>query len=593
MYTKESLEKLRERIDLLEVISGHVDMKRMGASFKGLCPFHEEKTPSFILHKGDSHYHCFGCGAHGDAIQFLMNYLRLSFSESVETLAEKFQVPLQRVDRKEEKGIEKALLREALDVACTFFHSYLLHTEEGREAIDYLCGRGLTLDFIQRFEIGLAPKEKGLLRKVMHARHISDEVMLASGLLAKESKKEFFQERITFPIKSATGSIIGFSSRKYHEETYGGKYINTFETALFKKSKVLFGLNYSRERIARERRAIIVEGQIDCLKMIESGFNLTVASLGTAFGEEHVKELQNLSLQTVFILFDGDEAGENASSKTGNLFQKMGIEVKVVVLPKGLDPDSFLRAHGAEKLKEKIQEAVDYLTFQVGFLSQTVDMNTPAGKTEVIRLVSTQIRGWDDPVMVHESLRKLAAITHVPEEVVGLTRAPFVPATPPKAFTRNIAVDLQSILEMDLLRLLLLTGEENQEMVELSKRYLDPSFFHLPLCKKIFTVYMEAYERGSARDLFSLMMELQDENLDEYMSEILNKKINREKAKVHATETIQKMLDLRWLKEKEEIKKAIESASSDDAKLALLKDFNRINTQRPICNALPPSPHTL
>jgi DNA primase len=309
LYTKESLEKLREKIDLFEVISSHVEFKKQGASYKALCPFHEEKTPSFMMQRGDKHYHCFGCGAHGDAIQFIMHHLRVSFGEAVESLAEKFNSPLVLVDKKEERGVDKGLLREALEIASLFYHFYLLHSEEGREALEYLERRGISLPFIERFEVGLAPQTPGLFRKVMNSRRIDEEVLLGAGLIGKEGRQDFFRDRITFPIKNAMGSVIGFSARKYKEKTFGGKYINTPETALFKKSRTLFGLHFSRERIAKERKAIIVEGQIDCLKLIEAGFNYTVASLGTAFGSEHVQDLHNLGCLQALLLFDGDEAG--------------------------------------------------------------------------------------------------------------------------------------------------------------------------------------------------------------------------------------------------------------------------------------------
>jgi DNA primase len=262
MFTNESLEKLRERIDLVEVVSGHIELKRSGTAHKALCPFHQEKTPSFMIQKGDSHYHCFGCGAHGDAIQFLMNHLNLTFVEAVESLAERFHIPLERQNQQGEKGIEKTALKEACTAASAFFHACLLHTEEGQAPLNYLFRRGMTLDFIKRFEVGFAPADGALMRKVLCKEKIEEETLIEGGVLTEE-KRPFFRDRITFPIRTPTGSVIGFSARKYKEETFGGKYINTPETSIFKKSRILFGLNYCRRRIIKERRVVIVEGQID------------------------------------------------------------------------------------------------------------------------------------------------------------------------------------------------------------------------------------------------------------------------------------------------------------------------------------------
>ncbi|MBU6447213.1 MAG: DNA primase, partial [Verrucomicrobia bacterium] len=280
-FSRESLELLRSRIDLVEVLSPYLKLQRAGAAHKALCPFHDEKTPSFVINRGDSHYHCFGCGAHGDAIQFLMTHLKMSFVEAVESLADRCHVQLEEVNGDNQpKGPPKAILKDALERACQFYHFYLLHTLEGHAALDYLYSRGITLDFIQQFQFGLAPKQPQLFLKTMWEQKISNAILEEVGLLSKG--REFFQDRITIPIRDPQGAVIGFTARKYKTDTFGGKYVNSPETPLFKKSKVLFGLSFSRKTIAKARKAIIVEGQIDALRLIYSGFDWTVAGQGTA-----------------------------------------------------------------------------------------------------------------------------------------------------------------------------------------------------------------------------------------------------------------------------------------------------------------------
>lgn len=582
LYTKESLEKLRERVDLVEVLSSHIDLKKQGVSYKGLCPFHEEKTPSFMIQKGDSHYHCFGCGAHGDAIQFLMHHTRMTFGEAVESLAEKFRVQLVKTSQKEERGVDKGALREALEIAHRFYQTYLLHSSEGREALSYLEKRGLSLSFLTQFEVGLAPQTGGLLRKVLESNKIREDLAVTAGLLGKEGKNDFFRERITFPIRNATGSVIGFSARKYHEKTFGGKYINTPETPLFKKSRTLFGLNYSREKMAKERKAVIVEGQIDCLRMIEAGFNWTVASLGTAFGEEHVHDLRQLGVLQAYLLFDGDEAGRNATVKVGTLFQKVGIEVRVVDLPSGEDPDSFLKHHGPQKMREKMECAKDYLTFQVELLSTQFDLKSPAQKAEVVQRIATEIKGWEDPVMIYESLKQLARLTHVPEEVVGVGHPPPAPLYQKRSapLAKN-EIDPDRILELDLLRWMILAGEENPSLVEMIGGYLTEDDFWTSIGKTIFTSYLTAFKEGRARDLLSILIDIEGEEGAAVMDEILNKKINLERAEKHTRETIQKLLDRKWLKEKAEIKQMLESGTPSDEEVAvLMKRLDTLNSSR-------------
>ncbi len=186
IYTKESLETLRQRVDLVEVLNTHLDLKKAGAAYKGLCPFHDEKTPSFMVQKGDTHYHCYGCGAHGDAIQFMIEYQKLSFSDAIENLAQRFGVILETVDNNfEKKGHSKARIKETLQLATELFQFYLLHTNEGKEALEYLYKRNISLEFIQYFGIGLSPKKGGILRKALHSKYISDELMIEAGLLAQ------------------------------------------------------------------------------------------------------------------------------------------------------------------------------------------------------------------------------------------------------------------------------------------------------------------------------------------------------------------------------------------------------------------------
>ena len=404
MYSKESLETLRRRIDLVDVLEGHLELKRSGSSYKALCPFHEEKSPSFMIQKGDSHYHCFGCGAHGDAIQFLMERQGFTFVEAIESLALKFGVILERVESAELKGPSKKEMGDAMMKAAELYHVWLLHTDKGQQALKYLHARGIDLEFIKRYKIGVAPDQATFLLKFFQKENVSQEILKACGLVtdtAKGNLRDFFIDRITFPIHSPTGQVIGFSARKYKEETFGGKYINSMETALFKKSHVLFGLNFSRPRIVKEKRALIVEGQIDALRLIDNGLDLTVASLGTAFGESHVQELVKLGVEQVHLIFDPDTAGKEAALKVGNLFQKLSIDVHVVTMPDGHDPDSLLKEKGVEPLLDLLEKAPDYLTFLVQSYSARINQNSPAEKNLLIERLSTQIRDWNSEILIH------------------------------------------------------------------------------------------------------------------------------------------------------------------------------------------------
>lgn len=584
LFTKESIETLRRKIDLVEVLLPHIVLKRSGSSYKGLCPFHDEKTPSFMIQKGDTHYHCFGCGAHGDAIQFLMTHLRMGFSEAVQSLAEKFHVHLDFFQKSEEqpKGPNKTHLKEALDAASRFYHFYLLHTPEGHEALAYLFHRGIDLNFIHHFQIGLAPKTLGIFRKMMHTQSFEDDTLLSAGLISRLNSgiREFFTDRITFPIHHASGAVIGFSARKYKKDTFGGKYINTPETPLFKKSRVLFGINHSRRRIAKLRKVIVVEGQIDALRLIYEGFNFTVAGQGTAFGEEHVHELKQLGTNQAYLALDGDIAGREAACKIGNFFQKEGIEVKVVKLPKESDPDSFLQNHGPTNFLNLLETSVDYLEFLVEYEGTKISLASPAGKNEIVQTLVRQIRQWNHPLMVHESLRKLAHLTQVPEHMVGVGQE-FIPNLHIRK-SANIGlqtIDPDRILEGDFLRWLLLLGGQNSQFVELARKNIFPQNLHIAPCVKIYQTYIELYEKSLPRDLLSLVEDVEDQ---EFISEILQKKVPIEKGSELFVKTIQKILDRNWMEEREEIRRKIQSGlCGDEEALMLLKKFDELKKTPP------------
>lgn len=551
-------------------------------AYKALCPFHEEKTPSFVIQKGDSHYHCFGCGAHGDAIQFLMTHLRMSFTEAVENLAERFNVPLEEVQGDDRpKGPPKAALKDAMARVCQFYHFCLLHTLEGHAALDYLYNRGIDLDFIRAFEIGYAPKTTSLMPKMMQAQKIPNAILEEVGLLSRG--REFFSDRITIPIRDAVGSVIGFSARKFKPDTFGGKYVNSPETPLFKKSKVLFGLSYCRKTIAKEKRALIVEGQIDALRLIYSGFQWTVAGQGTAFGEEQAKELIQLGIRQVYLALDGDVAGQDATIKIGHIFQKEGIEVLVVKLPPKMDPDLILQEKGPEAWQKLLEKTIDYIAFYVDKLSETINPHSPAGKNEIVQTIAKKIREWDHPLMVRESLRKLARLMQVPESMIGSGDE-----GSPQIYIKKSAsvtfseVDPDRILEADLLRWLFLMGDSCPELLKIAEANLREEHFRIGAAKTLFEKYKSAVKESRPRDLLSLAIDLEQAEPQLFLAEILQKKVNRERALACFTETVEKILERHWMQQREEIKLKIYSGRcSEEEVLALAKQFDLIRKERP------------
>jgi DNA primase len=584
LYSKESLDLLRERVDLLEVVSAHIPMQKSGASYKACCPFHEEKSPSFMMQRGDKHYHCFGCGAHGDAIAFLMGYVKMSFIDALEYLAERFQVRLERIEQtSEDKGPSKTQLKSALDKASRYYHFFLLHTEEGQVALRYLYERGIDLSFIRRFQVGYALKQDSAITQLLRSEGVPEEVLLETGLLSITStgrKRDFFQERITFPIRDPMGAVIGFSARKFKEETFGGKYINTQETPLFKKSHVLFGLSYCRQTIAKERKALIVEGQIDALRLIHTGFTFTVAGQGTAFGEGHVRELVSLGVNHVYLALDADKAGMEAAVKIGDLFQHKGIDVSVVELIEGSDPDSFIKENGPEGFSKLMTDAKQYLHFVYGYLLGKGPVS-PSKKSEIVESLVERIKKWEHPVLVHESLKKLATIAGVPEATIGMGTHVAGGFIRRGESVTKFSIDPNKILETDLIRWILLSNDP-KKWIELSKKNITAEQMKTPACKSLYAALLLANEQNTPIDLLSLGSEVQTIEEQQILADLMQRKINIEKAEEGIKESIRKIQLRHWMEEREAIKIQIQQSNSAEEEVLLLaKKFDDLRRNPP------------
>ncbi len=588
VFTQESLERLRGSVDLYEVLASRIDLKSAGATYKAICPFHEEKTPSFVMKKGDNHYHCFGCGAHGDAIAFLMHFEKLNFVEAAEHLAARFDIVLETVQKgPENKGPSKEKMRQALELAAAFYHLHLLHSDEGRLALSYLYQRGIDNAFIQTFGVGYAPKSGDLFLETMQKSQVSLDVLECVGLLSSnKQQRPFFAERILFPIQNSMGLLVGFSGRKLNKDSFGPKYINTQETVFFKKNKLLFGLHHCRQRIAKEKRALIVEGQIDCLRLINAGLNLAVASQGTAFGEEHKEILLRLGVEKIYLAFDSDSAGQKATYLVGEMFQKEGVEVLVLSLPEGEDPDLLLRKEGVERFIERLNSSVDYLSFLIQHVGAPFDLRSPSQKNQFLQKMLKQVKGWAHPLMVHESLRRLAHMLSVPERLLGIQpseeeRRPF--SIKKSGTLSSINVDLDRVLEIDLLRWLVLMGKEEKTVIELVRKNIQPKHLGNKSCRRLFVWIMEEYEKGNSVDLLSAASDMCNVDDQLLLSEMIQKKVNKERALLGVQNTIEQLLKKHWLQEREKIQLEIQRGGcSQERVMELAKAFDTLKKNPPM-----------
>lgn len=565
LYTEESLQQLRDKIDLIEIISCFLSLKKRGAYYKTLCPFHEEKTPSFTVQKKDSHYYCFGCGAQGDAIAFLMSYRQMSFIESVEYLAAHFGVTLQIKEENRKENEHKKSLQTALTTAKNFFHFYLLYSEEGRSALFYLLERGISVSFIQYFQIGLAPKQCGTFMQAMRALGISQKPLELVGLL--HNQKEFFAGRIIFPLLNTIGNDIGFSGRRWQEKDRSPKYINTPETILFKKSQMLFGLYYCRKRIIREKRVILVEGQVDALRLIFSGLDIALAVQGTAFSEWQAKEIIKLGVEKVYIAFDMDVAGEKASIHVGEFFQRQGIEVNILLFEQGMDPDLVVTKDGLDKFITYMDESINYLSFLVQFAKKKYDLNIPSQKVTAVEEIAHRIEQWNHPVMIYESLKKVANLFNMPEETLCRVK----PVIEKEKITQP-DINSDQIDETELLRWLYIKNND-RELVETIQMNLSPDSFLIPICRKFFSFFFNQKNILQTCDILALSIQMNDEEMQNFFNDLMRKPmpLHRAKESVHAA--IEKILIRNWMIEKQKIKYKIDSNPATNKLSILTQQF--------------------
>lgn len=427
-------EEIRDRIDIVDLVSQYVRLERAGKNFKGLCPFHNEKTPSFHVSPALNRFHCFGCGASGDVFTFLMRIEGLSFREAMRRLAEQAGIELRDEALPQETPDERDQLRKLVYAANFFYRQCLTRTPHAQQ---YLEQRRLTRETIQVFELGYAPDGWDYLLRFLQRHHFSLEAAEQAGLLkARDDGSGYydrFRNRITFPIHDASGRVVAFGARTMGDEE--PKYLNSPETPLFEKRNTLYGWHLARGDILRQKAALIVEGYLDCMMLHQHGFKHTVATLGTAFTEEHATRLKRL-VERVYLLFDSDAAGVRATLRAGEVLTQAGIPVLVVRLPQGEDPDSLLRTQGTPALQNALELAIPLAAFGIDQIIQEVagERNPlelePAPKAQIVE------RGLAWAQSLPSALDQLACLERL---------APLTPAylTSPQAALQALQRELQ------------------------------------------------------------------------------------------------------------------------------------------------------
>ena len=380
-YSDDLIEEIRSRNDIIDVISGYVKLKRQGATYFGLCPFHNEKSPSFSVTPGKQMYYCFGCGEGGNVYSFIMKYENYTFLEAVKMLADRAGIQLPETEYTEEEK-RKADLKAALlginKQAALYFH-HLLKSEKGKTGLDYFSFRGLDHETIVRFGLGYSNKTSDDLYRYFKQQNYSDELLKETGLFAFSEKGTYdkFWNRVMFPILDINNRVIGFGGRVMGEGE--PKYLNSPETKIFEKSRNLYGMNFAR--ISRKPYILICEGYMDVIALHRAGFTNAVAALGTAFTQQHAMLIKRYVKEAV-LTFDSDGAGQKAALRAIPILKSVGIAVKVLDMKPYKDPDEFIRNLGAEEYQKRIDNAENSFLFEIMMLQKDYDMEDPHGKAE-------------------------------------------------------------------------------------------------------------------------------------------------------------------------------------------------------------------
>lgn len=499
-YSDDTIEEIRLKNDIVDVISGYVKLQRKGSSYFGLCPFHNEKSPSFSVSPGKQMYYCFGCGAGGNVFTFVMEYENYSFPEAVKFLADRVGVDLPEQEYNEEMKKQQDLKSRILDLnkmTANYFY-FQLRQENGRLAMEYLKGRELSDETIKGFGLGYANKYSDDLYLYLKKKGISDELLSQSGLMNVDEKNgmyDKFWNRVIFPIMDVNGRVIGFGGRVMGDGK--PKYLNSPETKVFDKSRNLYGLNIART--SRKKNLLVCEGYMDVISLHQAGYKNAVASLGTALTTQHASLLKRYT-EEVVLTYDSDEAGMKAALRAIPILKAAGLSAKVLDMKPYKDPDEFIKALGAEAFQDRIDHAVNSFFFEIDVLQKSYQMDDPESKTEFYNQVAKRLLEFEQELERENYIEAVAARYHVGFEnlrkLVNRMAMKNISAPEVKQRPKNRNTEKEDGM-LKSQKLLLTWLIENPGLFAQIKPYVGPDDFTTELYHTVAAMLFEQYESGA------------------------------------------------------------------------------------------------
>jgi len=506
------LQELRDRIDIAEVIGAHVRLKKSGRNFKALCPFHTEKTPSFLVNREKGIYKCFGCGASGNVFTFVMEIQKVGFVDAVKTLAAQagMKVPVSPGQAREERRNER--LYEALEFAAQQFESLLWDRNKGERARKYLRTRGVSEKTAKDFRLGYADPSGGLLVRKARGLPVWESLLEVGVVLKNEGRpRDMFRNRLIFPILNSSGRVVGFGGRSLDGSE--PKYINSRESVVFKKGSLVYGLWQARQKLRKGVPAVLVEGYMDVLALHQSGLSEAVASSGTALTVDQAIALRRFG-DSVVVAFDGDEAGRKAAERSLEVLYAGGLDARVAVLEPGTDPDAVVKRDGAEAFAEILRGALD----AVAFISRGYERHGMTEKEGVLRRIVSLLGAVSDPIKRQVLLQRASELLGVREQIFveGLKTPRYGTGYDSGAQAEVKGLGEIPQREKELLRALLTAPELMGDVLE----QLEPSLLGNPVCRGLFEMMVDAWKEDSPPEASGLMDRVADPGMRALLGEV-------------------------------------------------------------------------
>lgn len=501
IYSSEVIEEVVSRNDIVDVISGYIKLKKSGSSYVGLCPFHNEKSPSFSVSGTKQMYHCFGCGVGGNVITFVMEYENYTFPEAVKMLADRAGIALPVMEYSGEDRRERDIKTKLLEInkiAATFYY-HQLKSPVGQSGLDYLKKRQLSDKTINTFGLGYAPQLTGDLYRMLKEKGYDDELLKESGLFTYEKGiREKFWNRVIFPIMDINNKVIGFGGRVMGDGK--PKYLNSPETKLFDKSKNLYGLNVARS--SRKNNLIICEGYMDVISMHQAGFNQAVASLGTALTPGHARLMKRYT-DNVLITYDSDEAGVKAALRAIPILKEAGLSTKVINMRPYKDPDEFIKALGTEAFQERIDKAENSFMYEIGIIEKNYNRSDPESETAFEREVANKLVQFSEKLERDNYMKAVCRQFMIPEDgmremVIRIgSQSGIIPRQTQPVRRMEPARKKKEDGIRQAEKILLTWMIEDGDIYDKVSEYIQPDDFIDPLFKDVASKVYEQYETGS------------------------------------------------------------------------------------------------